>query len=68
MRVTHQNREGDNCKRHRIKSAKGGRSLLHCQTIVKQVIQYDGSNDDLDLRVDFMYANFISITKFLTSK
>ena len=32
----------------------------------KQInIQYDGSNDDLDWRIDFKYFDFILIVKYL---
>ena len=31
-------------------------------------LQYDGSNDDLDWRIDFRYPDFICIMKFLRSR
>ena len=31
-------------------------------------LQYDGSNDDLDWRIDFRYLNFVYIIKYLRSK
>ena len=31
-------------------------------------VQYNGSNDDLDWRIDFRYPNFISIIKYLRSR
>ena len=31
-------------------------------------LQYDGSNDDLDWRIDFRYLNFIFIVKYLRFK
>ena len=32
------------------------------------MVQYDGSNDDLDWRIDFRYPNFICIIKYLRSR
>ena len=32
---------------------------------MNNVIQYDGSNDDLDWRIDFRYLNFVCIIKYL---
>ena len=46
-------------KEERKKGRKEGR---------QKYVQYNGSNDDLDWRIDFKYLNFISITKFLRSK
>ena len=31
-------------------------------------LQYNGSNDDLDWRIDFRYPNFICIMKYLRSR
>ena len=31
-------------------------------------VQYDGSNDDLDWRIDFRHLNFICIIKYLRSR
>ena len=33
--------------------------------IMNNKIQYDGSNDALDWRIDFRYPNFIYIMKYL---
>ena len=35
---------------------------------VTYLIQYDGSNDDLDWRIDFRYLNFICIIQYLRSR
>ena len=32
------------------------------------MVQYDGSKDDLDWRIDFKYHNFICIIKYLRSR
>ena len=33
-----------------------------------RLLQYDGSNDDLDCRTDFRYLNFVCIIKYLRSR
>ena len=33
-----------------------------------EIVQYDGSNDDLDWRIEFRYPNFICIMKYLRSR
>ena len=35
---------------------------------LSHAIQYDGSNDDLDWRIDFRYLNFVCIIKYLRSR
>ena len=57
-----------------------GRELVYCQLCANYVklfhfchrgvslIQYDGSNDDLDWRIDFSYLNFVCIIKYLKSR
>ena len=35
---------------------------------IRRLLQYDGSNDDLDWRIEFRYLNFICIMKYLRSR
>ena len=53
--------------RSRDKSAK----LLGVKAMIQnclKMLQYNGSNDDLDWRIDFRYPNFICIMKYLRSR
>ena len=40
----------------------------HCHSFFSFMVQYDGSNDDLDWRIDFKYPNFMCIIKYLQFK
>ena len=40
----------------------------HLYKMVCPLVQYDGSNDDLDWRIEFKYLNFVCITKYLRSR
>ena len=39
-----------------------------CSAGSRNDLQYDGSNDDLDWRIDFKYLNFVCIRKYLRSR
>ena len=42
--------------------------ILTVEDHLQLMLQYDGSNDDLDCRIDFRYLDFICIIKYLRSR